>query len=151
MNKELFDDFFNKLFEDLSLSELCHEEKGAKALAKKLNELIAYSFFRACGGWKKNNIKSLALIESGLDVNLEDKNGKTALMMAAQKGLFQVFRALIQQGADVLKKNNMGKDAYHFAMSKGDKVIVKEIINTVKKKMMFCLVSQNQLVTLERE
>ncbi|MBO7244297.1 MAG: ankyrin repeat domain-containing protein [Alphaproteobacteria bacterium] len=94
---------------------------------------------------------SLRLIKAGVDVNAPNEAGCTPLMFAVCGGHLDVLKALIQQGADVLKKNNMGKDAYHFAMFKGDKVIAKEIINTVKKKMMFCLVSQNQLVTLERE
>jgi len=43
---------------------------------------------------------AVALIEAGADPNSRDDEGKTALIVAANKGLTEVVRALLAKGAD---------------------------------------------------
>ena len=57
-----------------------------------------------------------AFIEAGADVNAKDKNGKTALMIAAQNTISNAVRVLIDAGADVNVKDNNGKTALMIAV-----------------------------------
>ncbi len=49
-----------------------------------------------------------ALIDSGIDLNMQDKQGRTALMFAAQSDVMPFVNQLKQKGADILMKNNDG-------------------------------------------
>ena len=61
---------------------------------------------------QKGNIKKVkALINAGIDVNAEDKNGNTALMCAAAYGYTDTVNLLIDKGADVNARSNDGVTA----------------------------------------
>ncbi|HKP05146.1 MAG TPA: ankyrin repeat domain-containing protein [Chthoniobacterales bacterium] len=61
------------------------------------------------------------LIEHGADVNLATHEGFTPLMRAAEKGAFEIARALIDRGADGKARMKDGMTAVHFAAGhKGD-------------------------------
>jgi ankyrin repeat protein len=60
-----------------------------------------------------------ALIDKGADVNAKDKDGQTALMLAAGGGYTEIVKALIEKGADVNAKNNTGDTALSLAKKGG--------------------------------
>ena len=51
------------------------------------------------------------LINSGVDVNIQDENDKTPLMMASQAGHTELVEELIKSGADVNFQNSSGDTA----------------------------------------
>ena len=59
------------------------------------------------------------LIEHGVDVNIKDTNGDTALILAADKGHTEIVQLLLDRGADVTDKNQNGKTALLLAAMSG--------------------------------
>jgi len=55
-------------------------------------------------------IESILEIE-GINVNLANKNGETALMVAVKENLLEITNMLLKKGADVNKKNDRGMTA----------------------------------------
>jgi len=65
---------------------------------------------------RNNNIEAVRkAIEQGADVNEKNKNGQTALIIAASKNLLEMAELLIEQGADINIKDNLGFTALMFA------------------------------------
>jgi len=51
---------------------------------------------------RKNNLNQVKeLISQGYDINLPDKNGDTALILAAYEGKTEILKLLLEAGADV--------------------------------------------------
>ena len=69
------------------------------------------------------------LIEKGAVVNKQHKNGKTALMEAANNGHSQIVQMLIDAGADVRIQNKFKWNALMEASHKGHTEVVKQLIN----------------------
>ncbi|XP_053366517.1 fibronectin type 3 and ankyrin repeat domains 1 protein [Clarias gariepinus] len=68
------------------------------------------------------------VLESGImNLNIYDKLGNTALMVAAQKGFSRMVHKLIQHGADISMKNVSGKDCLMLACFAGHLDIVKHL------------------------
>jgi ankyrin repeat protein len=57
-----------------------------------------------------------ALISKGADIDAQDKNGKTALMMAAEGGYKEVVVYLIKHQAKINLRDNEGKTAKSYAI-----------------------------------
>ena len=57
----------------------------------------------------------LELIKHGADLNLQDGDGCTALMIAAQVGVVRVYEDLVKNGADVTLMNTKGVTALTMA------------------------------------
>ena len=75
------------------------------------------------------------LIAKGADVNLQDENGYTPLMKAADQGHENIVRMLLAApGIDVNLQNNNGKTALDFAVKKGHQNIAAMIRDVVPKK-----------------
>jgi hypothetical protein len=72
------------------------------------------------------NILVNFLIERGIDLDKRDKNGYTALHMAALRGRVAVTRLLLHAGADVELRTNTGETALEIARSR-DQVDVAEL------------------------
>lgn len=51
------------------------------------------------------------------DINAQDNNGKTALMMASSKSLLSIVKALIKAGSNMLSTDHNGKTARYYATS----------------------------------
>ena len=65
-------------------------------------------------------------VESGADVNAKDKDGKTALMYASERGFEDIVRYLLnQKGIDINARDSGGKTALIYATEKGRAEIVK--------------------------
>jgi ankyrin repeat protein len=58
---------------------------------------------------------AIALLESGAKVNLQDKQGRTALMIAADYGNASLADALLKAGADSTITNHNGQTAFAIA------------------------------------
>jgi len=90
-------------------------------LNKALLEVIASN------GYGKLNFDKMIqeLIDKGANVNAKDKSGFTALMLAAQKGKFEIFKELYRLGATVDAKSKDGITALMVASTKGNEDIVE--------------------------
>ncbi|DBA04470.1 TPA: hypothetical protein N0F65_010066 [Lagenidium giganteum] len=83
---------------------------------------------------EKPNIKvARLLIEAGSDVNEQDEQGYTPLMIAAKKDQKDIVQYLLKQGADSKAKNVMGEDALHFATLRENKELIELLDKKVKK------------------
>jgi ankyrin repeat protein len=78
---------------------------------------------------KLNNNKIQELIDKGADVNAKDKDGFTALMLAAQEGKLEIFYKLYRLGAKVDAKDKNGVTALIVASAKGNEDIVEFLCN----------------------
>ena len=68
-----------------------------------------------------------ALLAAGVDVNLQDSDGQTALMRAAREGHTQVVRALLEAHAGVdLQDLIVGETALMYAAGEGHTEIVRD-------------------------
>jgi hypothetical protein len=68
------------------------------------------------------------LIENGVDINLKDGYGNTALILASQRGHLEVVKELIKNGADINLQSYIGYSALIYASSFNHLEIVKELI-----------------------
>jgi len=71
----------------------------------------------------KSERLTAALLESGLDVNEADDNGRTALMAVAANGSPSTVEFLIQHGADVLATDGYGQTVLSFARDENRELI----------------------------
>ena len=55
------------------------------------------------------------LLDVGVPVDAENKNGMTPLMMAANRGNIDIVQALLAKGASVTKTDFTGRDAAGWA------------------------------------
>lgn len=68
------------------------------------------------------------LVAGGTDVNLKDKNGDDALILAADYGHGEAIKLLLEKGADAKSKNSVGGTALMAAACRGDLESVKALI-----------------------
>ncbi len=66
-----------------------------------------------------------ALINAGIDVNQQDKEGNTVLMGAAGYRRTAIVRLLLNNGADVMIKNKKEKTVYDLAKNEDIKRMIK--------------------------
>lgn len=75
---------------------------------------------------RTGNIKNLKLeIEKGVDINIKDKYGNTALMWVSWEGYTNCIKILIDAGADINIQNKYGNTALKYAYWYGHTEIVK--------------------------
>ena len=67
------------------------------------------------------------LLKQGVDVNVKDRNGKTALMEATRHGHADVVRLLLDKGSDVNAKDNEGRSPLDLATA-GDYTEIVELL-----------------------
>lgn len=67
-------------------------------------------------------------LEKGADINMQNKDGSTALMWAANEGFEEIVKLLLQKGAAVNIQDNAGNTALMVAASKGFKEILKLLL-----------------------
>ncbi len=68
------------------------------------------------------------IIKSGIDVNMQTANGRTALMLASKHGQAEIVKILLEKGADIATRNNFGWTALMIASHKGQVEIVKILL-----------------------
>ena len=59
------------------------------------------------------------LIKAGAELNVQDREGNTPLLIACRYGNEKVVRYLIKSGADITLKNNKGETAMDIAVERG--------------------------------
>ncbi|NBV77170.1 ankyrin repeat domain-containing protein [bacterium] len=97
---------------------------GSNNSSKNLDEQLLKAIASDEYG-KENNNEIQELIDEGADVNAEDKDGFTALMIATHEGKLEVFYKLYRLGAKVDAKSKDGITALMVASATGNEVIVK--------------------------
>ena len=78
------------------------------------------------------------LIQAGADLNIQSKNGQTALIVAARKGHDECVDILIKGGADVNIQDQIGctalmSAAFHYCYNKCTKLLIQagaDVLNT---------------------
>lgn len=76
-------------------------------------------------------ISTSMLLEAGADVNVQDSKGKSALMIAAQRGSDELVRLLLDSGANVKNQCHRGQTALSFAAGRGHSTIVGLLLEKV--------------------
>ncbi len=84
------------------------------------------NFLEAAEYGNINKIKELLTL--GIDVNIQNEDGYTALIWASYKGYIKIVRALIKAGANVNIQDENGKTALTYASNNGDIEIIRELI-----------------------
>jgi ankyrin repeat protein len=70
---------------------------------------------------------TLALVKLGAKVNLQNKLGQTALMIAAQYGNGQEMEALLAAGADVRPAAKDGRTVYDIASERRPDIALERL------------------------
>lgn len=79
---------------------------------------------------KTNDLETLReLIGKGINVNVQNDVGKTALMTAVLAGQTDVITLLLESGAKVDRRNVDGLTALHWAASEGREDILQMLLN----------------------
>ncbi|XP_036364630.1 fibronectin type 3 and ankyrin repeat domains 1 protein isoform X1 [Octopus sinensis] len=81
-----------------------------------------------CASLTGNSIVAMVLIRNGADVNLQDSDGKTCLMIAVVNGHQQLVEVLLENNADISILNKSGRTAYEMAVSL-EKRAIQKIMN----------------------
>ncbi|KAK6169525.1 hypothetical protein SNE40_020565 [Patella caerulea] len=111
--------------------------RGETALHKAITVLRYYSYYQD----KEETIKTL-LLQTGINVNLSDNDGQTALSMAVGKGERSITKDLLKAGANVnhcdnigqtplmiaVNKDKYGKTQFMGAAERGSKGVVEELL-----------------------
>ena len=67
-------------------------------------------------------------LQSGLNLNCQDENGQTPLMIAAEKGYLEEVEGLLEFAADPNIQDNKGISALMIASDKGRSKIVRALV-----------------------
>ncbi|WP_269432225.1 ankyrin repeat domain-containing protein [Bacillus sp. FJAT-27245] len=90
-----------------------HDEKESANVEKGLNELLLAAA-------ERGNVGEISrLIEKGADINVQDSEGRTPVMIAAYKNDVAAAKALIDAGADVDIRDNMKNNVFLYAGAEG--------------------------------
>ncbi|ETW03648.1 hypothetical protein H310_05045 [Aphanomyces invadans] len=73
---------------------------------------------KVCESGKLEAVKTILAVEN-VDINVENKEKQTPLMLAASNGYLDIVQELLVCGADVTKRNQIGMTALHLAISNG--------------------------------
>lgn len=110
----------SKIEQEVSSREPSYYERG-----KNYSEAFSEAFIEAS---KKGYTKIVsAILEAGVDLNVQDEEGKTALMHASENGYLEIVEELIVCGADVSIADKQGRRPLDAAQKNGFKEIEKLI------------------------
>ena len=120
-----------KLLEQLNVLNTIQKQKEEEQQLQQLQQLqfsgrLAISIIEAAN---KGNIEVVKLLlKENADVNIQDKNGVTALMLASLNGHTHVVELLLKENADVNIKNKQGMTALNLASLKGHTHVVELLL-----------------------
>ncbi|XP_053407058.1 fibronectin type 3 and ankyrin repeat domains 1 protein-like isoform X2 [Mercenaria mercenaria] len=76
----------------------------------------------------------LSLLQNSADINAQDKDGKTALMLSILNGHQALLEVLLKKNADIKLKNEYGKTAYDMAISVEKRRILRTLTDHMEAK-----------------
>lgn len=112
--------FFNLVaMEQKDPSEKIVQEMVDEIFNNVINAKINHNFLCAARDGKLKKIKKL--IEAGVNINIKDDSGKTALILASERGHVLVLAALIDAGANRYIRDKAGYTAAYYAFNTSNK------------------------------
>ena len=73
---------------------------------------------------RHDNLEIVKLLcENGANINLQDKDGFSALMIATDKGYLEIVKFLLENGANINLQDNNGNSALSIAIGNNDSKI----------------------------
>jgi ankyrin repeat protein len=95
---------------------------------------IHAQYFYLIQGAKNGHLADVkkAIEELGADINMQDKNGNTALILAAKNNYPEIVGYLMGKGANLFIRNKADCDAYTLAVNAGNMVIRTFIESAMK-------------------
>ena len=97
---------------------------------KETDEELLTKWLSAVYGERTEEVKKM--IAGGMDVNVQNKHGKTALMFAAKEGSVDLIGTLLEAGADANKESEYGTPL-SYAESTDNEEIVKILEDAIHK------------------
>ncbi len=109
---------------------LIYSAYDAKEIDKQIKHYLKEKLLKAAtNGNNEDGIKNIInLVYSGADVNVQNKNGDTALHLATDNENTEIIKKLIEAGADVNVQNKNGDTALHLAIDNKNTEIIKKLI-----------------------
>lgn len=77
------------------------------------------------------------IVKEGLDIDAQNRAGKTALHIAEWKGHREVVSLLLEAGADITYQDHRGRNALMTAAIRGDGAMVGELLDYIDDKIPF--------------
>ena len=104
--------------------------KGSEVYKKKIERKgLSYSHEAFLDEVRKGNRENVELfLGAGIDIDARDRDGRTALMIASERGKLKIAELLIRKGADVNGKDIGGYTALMYVAYEGDLEIAKLLI-----------------------
>ena len=130
--KESLVQSFEKLLEGDKFERVldeCEYANGHKVIVSKEKAINLGKQFWGNDGKLKSAKEIEVLIQQGADVNIKNKDGNTALIIASEKGSLDLVNMLLENGADVQQKDGRGWTALMWASSCRNKEIVEMLIS----------------------
>jgi ankyrin repeat protein len=108
------------------LASCTQAEDYRKIIEKKGMPFTQESFLKEIRAGNRDHAE--LFIKAGMDINSRDKDGSSALMIAAENGDLEMAQLLIKSGADVNSHNIDGYTALIYAAYKGNVQIAELLI-----------------------
>jgi len=103
-----------------------HDTESAELLEKNYARQDKHALINAIT--KNDLVLAQGLIHTGIDLNVKDKYGDTALILATQRGYIALVKALIAAGAKLDLKNMLGETALMQATLKNNTTLAQTLI-----------------------
>ncbi len=101
----------------------------AQQLVKSNKQQAGSIFLKLCKSKHADIDAVKAFVTSGIDINIKNDNGITALMLASGHGHKEALELLLDKGADVNVADNNGYTALIFASRGGNKEIIELLLD----------------------
>lgn len=111
---------------DFGVEEEYHEEESWKT--QYLLRAQAYGFELLLASEEGNEVQVQRLLDLGVNPNVRDEGGNTALMVASHWGHLQVLEALLAAGAEVNARDKYGHTALMVASEHGHPEVVDRLL-----------------------
>lgn len=107
------------------------QESTAAARLLRGRELVPYKTTPLSCAIKYGHVAIVQLfLDKGVDINLEDKQGRTPLVYAAENGHVAIVQLLLHKGADInLTDSYGGRTPLSYAAMKGHKAVVQLLLD----------------------
>ena len=123
-----------KLIEDAvrnkTLTDVCEIYRTHNLEYTDVSVFTNWNLLHLSSRYGKLDIVKFCVEEKGLNVDIRDGNGDTALHKAARGGHLQVIQVLVSSGADVNMKNKFGNTALHIAAHEGHLQVVQHLLSS---------------------